>query len=192
MSGSARRFRAPSADLVVLLVLLVLFGMAFVQARAWPFRTALFPTGTAIFVVAIILLKLLLDARSAGRARAVLAAPPILPLPPTVGGDAASAALIEEEAATEAEAEDVFSTTSRSVWLRSLAWLGGFFVLVWAAGLLVAIPIFAFAYLVVESRERRLTAAIYAVVSWVVIYGLFDQLLRIQLPSSAVLGLAGQ
>ncbi len=167
-----------TVDTVITLVVLAVFVAAALQARAWPFRTALFPMLTALTMIGIAIGKLVLDARRrAPRTSAVHAI--------------VDQELVDEDEAEESELEDVFATASLSRWAGPLAWLAGFFVLLWVAGLLVSVPVFAFLYLRLVSRERPLVCAIYAVVSWAFIFGLFDQLLHVPLPTGAVLGVLG-
>lgn len=179
-ASQPRAHRWPVVDLLFSLVLVGLFVWAITQARAWPFRASLFPVMVSIFVLGMLALKIVTDVVRASRSRP--AEPVATP---------ASEALIEEEEASEAELEDVFASSARSTWLRALGWMSLFFVLLWSAGMLITIPVFALLYLVIEARERPWVAGIYAAISWVLIYGLFDQLLRIPLPTSAVLGFLG-
>lgn len=178
------------ADTVTLLALLGFCAWAIVQARAWPFRAALFPVGTAVFMVLVMLIRLGTMVAAARQDEAPRPARAIDSMPAVVVGD--EGVLVEEDAAAEAEAGDIFATASRSLWAQSLAWMGGFFLLSWLAGMMVAIPTFTLAYLLIESRERPIVAVTYAVISGLFIFGLFDQLLHIPLPTSAVMGFVGQ
>ena len=99
---------------------------------------------------------------------------------------------MDEDEAAEAELIDVFATASRRQWIGALTWMGTFFLVLWLLGALVGIPLFALVYLLTVSRESLIVAGSYAVVSWLFVYGLFDQLLRIPLPRGVLLtGLAG-
>jgi hypothetical protein len=170
----ARRWQP--ADLAITVGFLALFVAALVQARAWPFRTSLFPTIISSFVIAILVLKLVLDLRAAAR-RA-----PSATNVPTGGG------LVEEEEAADAALEDVFETAPRSVWLPALVWMAAFFVLLWAVGILITLPLFAFVYLLRVSRESVPLAAGYAAGAWLFVYALFDQALHVPLPTGALIG----
>ncbi|MBA2451241.1 MAG: tripartite tricarboxylate transporter TctB family protein [Chloroflexi bacterium] len=172
----ARRWQR--ADLAITVGFLVLFVLALVQARAWPFRTSLFPTIISSFVIAILVLKLVLDLSAAARRAPAAVAP-------TVGG------LVEEEEAAAAKLEDVFETAPRAVWLSALVWMAAFFVLLWAVGILITLPLFAFVYLLRVSRESVPLAAGYAAGAWLFIYALFDQALHVPLPTGALLGALG-
>ncbi len=173
------RSRRLNVDLAITLGFAALFVWAILQARGWSFRAALFPVITASIMLSLVLLKLVLDVSGFRLIRA--------DEPTTVGNEK----LIEEDEATEAELEDVFATAPRPVWLSALAWMATFFILVWALGMLVAVPLFAFTYLLVASRERPLWAGLYAVLAWAFMYGLFDQVLHIALPTSALVEMLG-
>jgi hypothetical protein len=60
--------------------------------------------------------------------------------------------------------------------------MAAFFLLLWLVGALVAVPLFALAYLLAVARQRVVHAGVYALASWLFIYGLFDRALRIPLP----------
>ncbi|CAN0503613.1 unnamed protein product, partial [Phaeothamnion confervicola] len=97
--------RRPSADLVITLLLLVLFGWALWTSLEWSFRAALFPRMVAVAGLLLVLLNLsLLVARSAGLAPAESESPG----PAVVAGD-------DEAEAQELEYE--FAHTSRRNWL---------------------------------------------------------------------------
>lgn len=166
-------------DVGITLGLLILFGWALVQSRPWPFRASLFPTIVAILALLLLLLKLGLDLWRARRPRAN-AVTTYAPSGP------AGVVLLEDDAAAEAEIEDVFESSTRTVWLSAIAWMAFFFGLLWAAGLLFAVPVFALVYLLVASREKPLAAVLYAAVSWIFVYGVFDQTLHIPLPNSVL------
>ncbi len=162
-----------SADLAITLAFLALFVWAVVQARAWPFRAALFPVTVAAIMLGLVVLKLALDMLAASR--------------PTHPSQRATGPA-EEEPATEAEGEAVLSRSPWSTWLAALAWMAGFFGTLWLFGMLVAVPAFAFTYLLVASRESPLAATLYAVGAWALVYGVFDQVVRIPLPQGTLLG----
>ncbi len=57
----------------------------------------------------------------------------------------------------------------------------------WLLGALVAVPLFALAYLLAVARQSPVLAGSYALVSWTFVYGLFDRVLHIPLPAGALL-----
>ena len=66
-------------------------------------------------------------------------------------------------------------------WRRSLvvfAWMGVFIALVLLAGFPMAVPIFVFAYLLLESRERWGLALTLAAAAWGFFHLLFERLLH--------------
>jgi hypothetical protein len=79
--------------------------------------------------------------------------------------------------------EDVIVTATRSMWASPLGWMAAFFVGLWAFGILIAVPVFAFVYLVFVSKEHVLLAATYAGVAWAFVYVVFDRMLHIPLPT---------
>jgi TctA family transporter len=168
---------APAPALTDVLITLFLFALAVVvviQARAWPFRTGVFPLAAGSLLCGLCLLQLLLTAF--GRSRQPAAARP-------VHEDAAQAADIEPV--------DVFATASRKEWLAAVAWMAAFFTMLWLLGALVTVPLFALLYLRVASRETAGVASAYALAAWLFVYGLFDRLLHLPLPSGALFALGG-
>jgi TctA family transporter len=158
-----------AADALVTTVFLALAVTVLLQARAWPFRTSVFPLLAASTLCALCLLQLLLTARG-GRCQGA-------PRPP-----------VREDAAPAADVDmlDVFATASRTEWLSASGWMAAFFVMLWLLGALVAVPAFALVYLLAASRETAFTAGGYALLVWTFVYGLFDRLLHIPLPSGAL------
>jgi hypothetical protein len=62
--------------------------------------------------------------------------------------------------------------------LAVFAWMGVFIALVLLAGFPAAVPVFVFAYLVAESRERWWLAIVLALGAWVSFHLLFERLLH--------------
>jgi hypothetical protein len=168
------------ADTLITLGFLALFAWAIWQARAWPYRAALFPVLVSLFAFVPILVKLWLDSHPR----------PTTQLVPTTSAGVA-AHLVEEQEATDAELEDIFETAPRKVWLNALGWLALFFVMLWALGIYITVPLFALVYLLVVSRDSLPIAAGYAALAWAFLYFLFDQVLHLPLPTSAVVTLLG-
>jgi Tripartite tricarboxylate transporter TctB family len=167
--------RLLSADFLITLGFLALFTWAIVQARGWPFRASLFPVVAASIVLALVVVKLTLDLLGRQTRRSA-------PVDERIVG---------EEEAAQAELEDVFATAPRAVWLPALGWMALFFVMLWALGALIAVPLFAAAYLLLVSRDPPMLAGIYAAAAWAVVYGLFDRLLHIPLPTGTLFGMLG-
>ena len=73
------------------------------------------------------------------------------------------------------------------------AWIVGLFVAIWMIGFNIAIPLFVFLYLKVESREKWWFSLLFAGVGWAFVYGLFIRVLHIPFPEPQLflwLGLA--
>lgn len=158
----AGRRRLPLADLVITGGLLVVFVVAFVTARSWPYGAAIFPEMvTAVgAVLAALHLVLLLVRRPA---------PDLQPH----GEDGEIEAL---------DVEYVFEHAGRRAWAAGLGWLAAFFVLTYVAGVVVAAPVFTALYLALSARKSWLFSAIYAVVLGVVLYVGYTVMLELPLP----------
>lgn len=177
-----RGFSLP--DLAITLAFLFLFGWVIWQTQMWrwPFRAALFPTITATVMLALVVLKLVLDTLNSRRQ--VTPAPVPLLAPATLDATGQGVALVEEDEAAEAELEDIFATAPGPVWRQAIGWMAVFFGMVWVFGMMITVPLFALTYLLIAGREKPIVAIIYAVVSWLFVFGLFDKVLNIPLPES--------
>lgn len=167
-----RRLR--HVDLAITVAFLIVAAAVLLQARAWPFRTSLFPLAAGSVLFGMALLKLALALAPERRVMATK-----------------RQGLLEEEEAAEAELIDVFATASRAQWLSALSWMGAFFAMLWLLGALVTVPLFALVYLLAASRESPWLAGSYALASWLFVYGLFDQVLHTPLPSGVLLTALG-
>lgn len=165
------RQRVLSVDLAITVAFAAVAVVALVQANAWPFRAKLFPLATAGVLLAVSLLKTLLD----------VITPPAAPSP-------APTKIEDEEEDDEAELVDVFATATTTEWMHAIGWMAAFFLLLWLLGALVAVPLFAVVYLFVVSRASVVLMAAYALVSWAFVYGLFIRLLHIPLPTGVLWG----
>jgi hypothetical protein len=65
---------------------------------------------------------------------------------------------------------------------RAAAWFGAFFAAVWFIGLLLTVPLFALAYLVLEARESWPRAGAYAAGVVLFTWAIFVSLLHVPLP----------
>jgi len=68
----------------------------------------------------------------------------------------------------------------------ALAWGVAFFVALWALGLAVTIPLFAFVYLRWAAREAWPKAAVYALLAWLFVEVSFVRLLHVPLPGGVI------
>ena len=126
------------------------------QAWGWPFRAAVFPLMTGTLLLGLALLKLALQARTG-------AEPP-----------------------SDTDGAEVLTRAASAERLGAVAWMGGFFVLLWLAGALIAVPAFAVTYLRLVSRQSLAGAVSYGLVMWTFVYGLFDRLLHVPLPAGVM------
>jgi hypothetical protein len=160
-------------DLGMTAAFLVVSIAVLFQARAWPFRTSLFPLAAGSVLCGMALLKLALALAPARRLRAF-----------------EPRGLVEGDEVEEAEPIDIFATASHAQWVSALGWMGAFFAMLWLLGALVTVPLFALIYLI-SSRESPVLAGTYALASWLFVYGLFDRVLHTPLPVGALLTALG-
>jgi len=175
------------ADVPITLAFLLAAVWVLYQAAGWPFRTAVFPLVTGALLLLFTVLKL---GSFAARRKAAPYAPPVgRATAPHRAGAAGAPLDARQDGATGAAADglpDVFATASRAEWLTALAWMAAFFLLLWLVGALVAVPLFALAYLLAAARQSIVLAGTYALASWLFIYALFDVALRVPLPRGAL------
>ena len=144
------RISAPS---IFSFFLAVLAAFAIGSAWSWPFKTRLFPLATAIPLLVLALVQLALDLRGkAGPA----------------DGPAVDLALSSE----------VPETIARRRTLLTFAWMAGFIALVFLIGFPLAVPLFMFCYLMLQSAAGWWRSLALTAVAWGFFYGLFERLLR--------------
>ena len=174
------------ADLPITIGVLLMSAWVLVQAADWPFRTSVFPLATGGLLLVLTLAKLLAYVGRRPRAGSeVIASGPAAPAE-IASGPAVPAEIASGPAEIEPDIPDVFTTASRADWHSAIAWMAGFFLLLWLVGALIAVPVFAVAYLLRVARQSVPMAGAYAAVSWLFIYGLFDRALRIPLPNGVL------
>jgi hypothetical protein len=139
-----------------------------VQAGAWPFRSAVFPLAIGWVLFGTAALKLGLSFRSRVKAH---------------GG--------VRGAGPGTDAAEILIRASMADWRGALGWMGAFFALLWLAGALVTVPLFALVYLTLVPRRSLALAGTYALVSWAFVYGVFDRLLHVPLPPGRLLTALG-
>jgi hypothetical protein len=163
--AAAASGRRPSpeavADVVVTVLLLALFGWAFLEAGLWSFRAALFPRLVAAAGVALTALHLVQAVLRLRR-----------PAPPLEAGDA-----------DPDDVEYVFRTAGPRRWASALGWVAAFFALLYVTGLYVTAPVFSLLYLRFAGRRTWIFSAIYAIVIGVVLYVAFELALGVPTPS---------
>jgi hypothetical protein len=162
-AAASRRRPSPEAvtDVVVTVLLLALFGWAFVEAGQWSFRAALFPhlvTAAGVVLTALHLVQAVLRLRR--------------PAPPLDAGDA-----------DPDDVEYVFRTAGPRRWASALGWVAAFFALLYVTGLYVTAPVFSLLYLRFAGCRTWIFSAIYAIVIGVVLYVAFGLALGVPTPS---------
>jgi hypothetical protein len=163
------------ADVPITIGFLMLGVAVLLQARGWPFRTAIFPLATTAILVGLSLMKLAAAART---------------FTVRETDRDAYAGRVPRGEATERpsgpgemdDVPDIFATATRREWLSAIGWMATFFLVFWLLGALIAVPLFAVVYLLAVSRSSPAVAGVYALASWVFVYGLFGRLLRLPLP----------
>ena len=172
-TGDTRR-RIPTervADVVITALLLLLFGVAYLATGEWSFRAALFPrlvTGVA-FVLSAVHLVLVLRRLRHGSTDV-----PAEPEPP------------EEDDADRDDVEYVFGTASGRAWAEALAWIAGFFAMLYIVGLFLTAPMFSVLYLRFAGGRTWKVSVIYAVVVGVMLYAAFEVLLGVPTPEGLI------
>ncbi|TFV74882.1 hypothetical protein E4P39_11480 [Blastococcus sp. CT_GayMR19] len=103
----------------------------------------------------------------------------------TVGAVAVPAELelVDDDREDDASMEYVFASAGGRAWLEALSWIVAFFVAFFTLGAFLSVPLFALLYLRFSGRTSWLSAVIYAVVTGVLIYVAFRELVYIPLPT---------
>jgi hypothetical protein len=78
---------------------------------------------------------------------------------------------------------DVPSSVAVPRTLRAAGWILAFFFAIGLVGFMIAVPLFVFLYLKLESRESWLFSIVFSAVLWGAFYGLFDYLLHLPFPT---------
>jgi hypothetical protein len=210
--NKAEIVRPRPGEWVIAVTLLAFFVFAYVAAQEWPFRAALFPQMVTVTGGALTVLRLLQLVRQAVRGRrTVVAATPVhTPSAAAVGTQPADSspeaeqvrvaaaadstpqephklgdlALVDDDAEEDESMEYVFSTAGGRAWLAAMGWVAAFFISFFVLGAYITLPLFALAYLRIAGKASWLASAIYAVVTGVIVYYVFRQLVFIPLPES--------
>ena len=136
------------------LLLMAVAAYAVVAARHWSFKASLFPlaTGIPLFVLAGTQLILELFGR----------------------GETTSGPAVELEFSA-----DVDPAVARKRVIGVLAWIAGFILLVFLVGFPVAVPVFIFSFLSLQSRVGWRLSFTLTAIAWLIFYGLFQWLLHV-------------
>jgi xanthine/uracil permease len=180
------------ADLVITLLLLALSAWAFLEANQWSDRAGLFPhlVSGAMFVLSgLNLFQVFLRMRR--EAAAGPAPAPGSPDEHDASGHLPPGRVAEphgaEDDVNEDDVEYVFQTAGARRWASALAWIAGFFVLLYVAGLYITAPVFSMLYLRFAGRRTWRLSVVYAVVAGAVLYLAFEVALAIPTPQGLFL-----
>ncbi len=159
--------RLPLADLLLTAALLAIFAGGFAIARAWSFETGVFPLMVTALGAGLAVLHLVV----------LLVRRPAPDLRPH-GEDAEIESM---------DVEYVFEHAGPALWLHSLAWIGGFLVLMYLAGIFVAGPVFTVLYLRFSARASWVLSVVYAAVVGILLYLAFVVFLNLPTPEGLLM-----
>jgi hypothetical protein len=147
------------------LAVIVFFAVFVYEARDWRLQARLYPWAVGIPMLALAVAHLIWELR--GGAATATGGPAAVPVDVqfTHGADAA---------------------TARRRAISIFCWIFGFFAAIWLLGFNVAVPLFVFLYLKVQSRESWVLSSALTAAAWLVFWGLFVWLLRLPFPDGAV------
>jgi hypothetical protein len=75
--------------------------------------------------------------------------------------------------------------------IKTAAWIIAFACGIWLLGFLVSIPLFVFSYLVYEAQARKLVGLVIAGLTFLFVWGMFDQLMHLAWPEAVLFTLLG-
>lgn len=174
MTGTAQRQVRPVADVVITVLLMALFGWALWTSLDWSFRAAVFPRMVTVAGLGLVMLHLVM-----------LLTRPAKPAP-SKPDDSNSWPLEGDDELEVHELEYEFAHANRRTWLVNIGWVVAFFGGVFVVGLFLASLVFTLTYLRFGAGRSWRFAGIYAVVVAAVLFGFFDQMLRISMPLGIV------
>ena len=148
------------------LLLMAVAAYAVFSARRWPFKASLFPLATGIPLFVLAGAQLILELFGRGE---------------TTGGPA-----VELEFST-----DVDPVVARKRVAGILTWIAGFILLVFLVGFPVAVPLFIFSFLSLQSRVGWGLSFTLTAIAWLCFYGLFQWLLHLPFEEGFIQSLLG-
>ena len=143
------------------LLLMAVAGYAVISARHWSFKAALFPLATAIPLFVLAGTQLILELFG--------------------GQETTSGPAVELELST-----DVDPAVARKRVAGILAWIAGFILLVFLVGFPVAVPVFIFSFLSLQSQVGWRLSFTLTATAWGIFYFLFQRLLNVQFEAGAI------
>jgi Tripartite tricarboxylate transporter TctB family len=146
---------------------MVVAACAVVLSRRWTFKAALFPLATGIPLFVLAGTQLMLE---------------------LFGSDdeASGGPAVELEWSA-----DVEPAVARKRIAGILAWIAGFIVLVFLIGFPIAVPVFIFSYLSLQSRIGLWLSFSLTGIAWLCFYGLFQWLLKLPFEEGLIQALLG-
>jgi hypothetical protein len=136
-------------------------GYAVFAASRWSFKTGFFPLAVAIPLLVLTLLHFYLELFGA---------------PETSKGPA-----LDTEFSNEVAPE-----IARRRVITIFSWMAGFILLAYLVGFPLTVPLFVFFYLKIQSRVGWTQSILLTAITWVLFYGLFQRLVRIQFEAGVV------
>jgi hypothetical protein len=150
-------------DMAFSLVLVAVFAYAAVTALGYPEEARLLPLAVALPGLLLALVQVALSLRPPARVDAV--------------------------PADELESLSPAERTRRTAEIAG--WILGIFAAVYLVGFQIAVPLAAIAYLRVMARESWLLSVVVAAMCWGLVFGIFDRVLHVPLPTGQLLRLFG-
>lgn len=148
------------------LLLMAIAAYAVFSARRWSFKAALFPIATGIPLLVLAGTQMILE---------------------LFGGDeTTSGPAVELELST-----DVDPALARKRVAGILVWIAGFILLVFLVGFPIAVPLFIFSYLSLQSRVGWRLSFTLTAIAWLIFYGLFQWLLHLPFEEGLIQTLLG-
>jgi hypothetical protein len=141
--------------MVFTVLLVALAGYVIYTASSWSFKTGFFPLAVAIPLMVLALLHLALQLFGA---------------PETVAERAA-----ESEFSNETPAE-----VARRRAIATFSWIAGFIVCVYLVSFPIAVPLFLFLYLKLQSEVNWLKSLGLTLVTWGFYHALFERLINLR------------
>ncbi len=147
--------------IVFSLFLVVIASYVVFMASRWSFKTGFFPLAVAIPLILLALAHLFLEFFGA---------------PEKAGGPAVDAEF-SNEVPPEVTRRRVFSIFS---------WIAGFILLVFLVGFPVAVPLFVFSYLKLQSEATWLRSIALTAIAWGFFHAVFQRLVSLQFESGVI------
>lgn len=138
------------------LFILVISILALYQSMDFGFRAGLFPRVVIYPVLVLIIVQFIRELMGKG------------------GGSSMEDSLEN----VEPRLPDVVNRRTATIF----GWIVGLFIAIWLLGFSVAVPIYTFLHLKIGAQEGWLISIIMTVVSWSIVYGLFDYILHVPFP----------